>query len=86
MAEIARSPEDLHIATRIDCLRRAVASAEQAAASGTTASGHIYAAEQDDFTNHENLLDLKDSLEIAGRFDRCLSSLLVLHRLAFVAF
>jgi hypothetical protein len=58
MSQLARSPQDAEIGTRIAHLQKAVASAEKSIASSAgSLEGQLMA---------ESLLDLKDTLEIAG--------------------
>lgn len=60
MSALARDEADCPIATRVGHLQRAVASAERAAASAAARGGEEVQAAS------ELLLDLKDTLEIAG--------------------
>lgn len=58
MSQLARSPQEAEIGTRIAHLQKAVASAEKSiATSAGSLEGQLMS---------ENLLDLKDTLEIAG--------------------
>lgn len=62
MSGLARSEEDVEIATRIAHLHKAVVSAEKAVACSASAAESQLMA--------ESLLDLRDTLDIAGKMMR----------------